>query len=137
MNDIDRMSVLHEAYAEKDFRECDGHGWSLFIDCGSASIQCANCGGSFEYIAGPDYQEMINCEIDIFYPRIEMVESGTWDCPEREPMLEFYTEHPQDLSGCAYYQGKGTCSYGCWEEPRCQTGEPLEGWPSERFKDLP
>lgn len=37
------------------------------------------------------------------------------------------------LSSCAYYQqvGDGKCSYGCWQEPRCITDEPLEGWAIE------
>ena len=25
---------------------------------------------------------------------------------------------------------KGTCSFGCWEEPDCMTGTPRDGWPS-------
>lgn len=137
LSEMEQLLLLHEAYAEKKFRECDGHGWSLVVDCGQASIQCANCEGSFEYLAGPEYQELINCEIDIFYPRIETEESGTWDNPEREPVLEFYTEYPQDLAGCAYYRGEGTCSYYCNTEPSCQTNEPEQGWPSVRFKDLP
>lgn len=137
MSEIEQLMVLHEAYAEKKFRECDGHAWKLVVDCGFASIQCDFCNGNFSYIAGPDYEEMISCEVEIFYPRIEVEVSGSYDNPEHEPVLEFYTEHPDDLSGCAYYKGKGTCSYGCWEEPRCQTDQPAEGWPSERFKDSP
>lgn len=35
-----------------------------------------------------------------------------------------------DLSSCDYFQGKGICTHGCWEEPACMTDEPLEGWPS-------
>ncbi|QGH79456.1 hypothetical protein SEA_LIMPID_145 [Streptomyces phage Limpid] len=137
LSKTEQLLLVHEAYAEKQFRECDGHAWTLVVDCGQASIQCVNCEGSFEYVAGPDYQDMINCEVDIYYPRIEIEISGSYDNPEREPVLEFYTEHPEDLSGCAYFQGKGTCSYGCWEEPRCHTDEPEGGWPSERFKDMP
>lgn len=37
---------------------------------------------------------------------------------------------------CRYYQTAGrtdipteTCSFGCWEEPNCVTGQPSEGWP--------
>jgi hypothetical protein len=137
LGEVEQILVLHEAYAEKKFRECDGHSWSLVVDMGQASIECVNCQGSFEYLAGPEYQDLINCEVDIFYPRLEAEESGTGDCVEREYVLEFYTEHPEDLSGCAYFRGVGTCSYGCWEEPRCHTDEPEKGWPSERFKDLP
>jgi hypothetical protein len=31
---------------------------------------------------------------------------------------------------CPYYQGikDASCVYGCWQEPRCQTDEPLHGW---------
>lgn len=38
-----------------------------------------------------------------------------------------------DLSGCAYFRGVGTCSFGCYDEPSCQTDEPEFGWPSERY----
>lgn len=37
---------------------------------------------------------------------------------------------------CRYYQTAGrtdipteSCSFGCWEEPNCVTGQPTEGWP--------
>lgn len=29
---------------------------------------------------------------------------------------------------CPFYQGRGTCPGGCWEEPRCITDEPEGGW---------
>lgn len=49
-----------------------------------------------------------------------------------------------DLGGCSYYRsslgrfvfnpidgvGRGLCSYGCTEEPACQTNEPETGWAS-------
>lgn len=35
----------------------------------------------------------------------------------------------QDYSECAYAQAKGTCSFGCDDEPACMTGCPREGWP--------
>ena len=34
--------------------------------------------------------------------------------------------HP--MTKCAYYRGVGHCSFGCWEEPRCYTEEPMNGW---------
>lgn len=40
----------------------------------------------------------------------------------------------KDLSGCAYYRGVGTCSYGCREEPSCQTDEPIDGWPQHEIE---
>jgi hypothetical protein len=40
--------------------------------------------------------------------------------------------HETDLSSCPYYNGTGICSFGCREEPRCRTEEPLNGWPSMR-----
>jgi hypothetical protein len=40
-----------------------------------------------------------------------------------------------DLSSCPYFQGTGTCSFGCVTEPSCQTDRPDEGWPSERPLD--
>lgn len=45
--------------------------------------------------------------------------------------------HYNDLSSCPYYQRRegGTCSFGCYDEPRCVTecpGEP--GWPSEDLR---
>ena len=44
--------------------------------------------------------------------------------------------HAPDLGTCPYYahirHGApfGTCTFGCWDEPRCQTDEPEEGWAS-------
>ena len=41
-----------------------------------------------------------------------------------------------DLGTCPYYAHYrhnapfGTCSFGCWDEPRCITDEPEEGWVS-------
>jgi len=37
-----------------------------------------------------------------------------------------------DLSDCPHYVGTGTCSYGCQDEPACQTGCPRDGWPTEQ-----
>lgn len=37
-----------------------------------------------------------------------------------------------DMSTCQYFQGKGTCTYGCHEEPSCITDAPIGGWPSRR-----
>lgn len=34
----------------------------------------------------------------------------------------------EKVTSCAYYKGVGVCSFGCWEEPRCMTNEPLDGW---------
>jgi len=40
--------------------------------------------------------------------------------------------HLSDLSDCPYYVGTGTCSYGCSDEPACQTSCPSGGWPAEQ-----
>lgn len=37
-----------------------------------------------------------------------------------------------DLSGCDWFRGVGTCSFGCRDEPSCQTCEPEDGWPGTR-----
>ncbi len=44
-----------------------------------------------------------------------------------------------DLSWCAYFRRgepgcdpKGICSFGCVDEPSCQTDHPSGGWPRER-----
>lgn len=29
---------------------------------------------------------------------------------------------------CPYFHGLGTCRFGCYSEPACQTDEPLHGW---------
>ena len=34
-----------------------------------------------------------------------------------------------NLAECDYYQGVGSCSFGCHEEPSCMTDRPMEGWP--------
>lgn len=48
---------------------------------------------------------------------------------------------PQDMSTCAYYRRglpdadpNGQCSFGCSQEPECQTMHPTEGWPLERAR---
>jgi hypothetical protein len=32
-------------------------------------------------------------------------------------------------ASCRFYRGKGTCDSGCWNEPVCQTNEPITPWP--------
>lgn len=46
-------------------------------------------------------------------------------------IAEQYDEDGQvNLAGCAYFQRVGSCSFGCWEEPSCETDCPREGWPA-------
>lgn len=62
-------------------------------------------------------------------------------CPScGEPFHEETTEYCWyvDLSTCAYFRRglpgadpHGTCSFGCRDEPECQTCRPSEGWPRE------
>lgn len=33
-----------------------------------------------------------------------------------------------ELGDCPWYLGTGTCSYGCYDEPSCETCEPEGGW---------
>ena len=56
-----------------------------------------------------------------------------------EPATLTNVEWPLDLGTCPYNQrGKpgadpnGPCSFGCYDEPECQTCRPREGWPSDR-----
>lgn len=36
-----------------------------------------------------------------------------------------------NLRACAWFQRVGSCSFGCWEEPACETDYPSpEGWPA-------
>lgn len=37
-----------------------------------------------------------------------------------------------DRSLCHHYLYGQVCTRGCWDEPRCITDEPLEGWPLMR-----
>jgi hypothetical protein len=46
-----------------------------------------------------------------------------------------------DLSDCPYFlRGRpgadpnGTCSYGCHDEPNCQTCIPRDGWPIDSLR---
>lgn len=55
------------------------------------------------------------------------------------PIEMTLADWPIDLGTCAYNRrGKpgadphGTCSFGCYDEPECQTCRPREGWPSDR-----
>lgn len=54
--------------------------------------------------------------------------------PERfsdvEPDEELDDEY--DFGWCDYFLGIGTCTFGCHEEPACQTDHPREGWAIER-----
>lgn len=34
---------------------------------------------------------------------------------------------------CPYIRHGGKCRTGCWSEPHCITGEPLNGWPWQRL----
>lgn len=49
-------------------------------------------------------------------------------------------EFQSDRSHCAYWRGEGTCSFGCTDEPECQTGTPSGGWPLQvvrkKYADL-
>jgi len=49
-------------------------------------------------------------------------------------MSDIPAEQVIDLAPCPYFRGLpgGTCTFGCWEEPRCFTDEPDGGWPSAR-----
>lgn len=39
-------------------------------------------------------------------------------------------------AACPYYRtGTEQCVTGCWEEPRCITNEPLEGWEEQARRD--
>lgn len=40
-------------------------------------------------------------------------------------------EEELDLSSCPYFSGRGTCSFGCSDEPACMTSRPSDGWPGE------
>ncbi len=42
------------------------------------------------------------------------------DCPDEDAL---------NLAECDYYQGLGTCSFGCYDEPACMTNRPRGGWP--------
>jgi len=39
-----------------------------------------------------------------------------------------------DLPG---HNPRATCAHGCWDEPRCVTDEPIEGWGSFPDRQLP
>lgn len=59
---------------------------------------------------------------------------GAHDCTE---------DDETDLSSCPYFQTmtkpdaeRGTCSFGCRDEPRCITCEPMNGWPSQRIANV-
>ena len=46
-------------------------------------------------------------------------------------MTQFASVYRDDAEpSCPYYQNTGdrTCKSGCWDEPRCITGMPLDGW---------
>lgn len=49
-------------------------------------------------------------------------------------VAEALWDRQNDLSFCEYYTGDGTCSFGCHDEPRCQTCEPSGGWESVRLR---
>jgi hypothetical protein len=65
--------------------------------------------------------------------RVMSLRSGIWSGPEMsaEQKIRFM---PLDLSGCDWYRGVGTCTNNCTDEPRCQTEEPMNGWPATRSK---
>lgn len=61
-----------------------------------------------------------------------------------DPVIELVAqalyEDGYDRSECAYFKGEGVCSFGCQDEPACQTGMPPGGWPRqvcrERYADV-
>jgi hypothetical protein len=40
-----------------------------------------------------------------------------------------------DLGACPHLWGEGFCAFGCSEEDRCVTDEPVGGWPSAPWDD--
>lgn len=52
----------------------------------------------------------------------------------------YFEAELSDLSTCSYYQRSlggdpnGICSFGCEDEPQCQTCEPQDGWPTARLQ---
>lgn len=73
-NDLDsfyQVVILQEAYAEKEFRECPEHRWSLHIDFGSVSITCDVCDGDFSYTGAHDYIEDLNGSVSLAYVKWE------------------------------------------------------------------
>ena len=60
-------------------------------------------------------------------------DSGPTETPPAPAVFCLESFKPErDLSGCDWFRGVGTCSFGCTDEPRCQTQEPENGWPSTR-----
>ncbi len=89
--------------------------------------------GMVERRATPDEVDA-GCELGIAFD----------PCPGCEPDALFgvpdfgYVDELPDLSSCAYFRRglpgadpKGTCSFGCREEPACFTERPIGGWPGE------
>lgn len=35
----------------------------------------------------------------------------------------------QRFQGLPGHDPNATCTFGCWQEPRCITDEPMRGWP--------
>lgn len=69
-NDLDpfyQMVILQEAYAEKVFRECPKHHWSLHVDFGSVSITCDVCDGDFSYTGAYEYTEDLVGSVSLAY----------------------------------------------------------------------
>lgn len=55
------------------------------------------------------------------------------DCP----LHGYDPDEEVNLGGCPWYLTRGlpdshrqTCTFGCWSEPACETGEPDGGWPT-------
>lgn len=56
-------------------------------------------------------------------------------------LLDLIEGEDTDLSDCPYFRRgqpgadpDGTCSYGCYDEPACQTSQPSGGWPLARIR---
>lgn len=58
--------------------------------------------------------------------RFRQDDRGVW--VDNRPRPEFY----HDRGECDFFQGVGSCSFSCTDEPTCQTMEPEGGWPSQR-----
>lgn len=55
------------------------------------------------------------------------------DCGEHHHGYAECPYEPPNLARCDYYQGVGSCTFSCWEEPSCQTDCPREGWPDPEW----
>jgi hypothetical protein len=101
------------------------------IRCPGASIE-----DTIAEVWGTEHDDVANAALIVAlvnaWPEIDNLLARLATAEAERDEWRAMAEGVEDLSDCPWFLGTGTCSYGCHDEPSCQTDRPREGWPTEQ-----